>query len=184
MANTCCFLKKKKKKKKSCENTGQPNPTRNLIDLNPFLTHLKWFILTRNPIDLTRTRPFYHIYPHLYLLLLLLFFFFSPSNCHITALKPHSCFLGANIPYDFPTIRNMKLTWNFLAFESQSNLYNISLSLNARLAFLAIMRWRHLWLPRELCFEVDPPCPSMGLASSLVSPLTAHLVGFLCPLWT
>ena len=57
MANTCYFLYKNKNKK-SCEKYGstQPDPTRNL---NPFLTRLKWSILTRNPFNLiTRlTRP-------------------------------------------------------------------------------------------------------------------------------
>lgn len=37
---------------------GQPEPTRNLIDTNPFLTHLKWPSLTRNPIDPTQPDRF------------------------------------------------------------------------------------------------------------------------------
>ena len=41
MANTCCFLYKKKKKKNHVKNTGQPDLTRNPIDMNPFLTRLK-----------------------------------------------------------------------------------------------------------------------------------------------
>ena len=41
------------------KNTTQPDPTRNPIDPNPFLTLLKWPVwpvthLTRNPVDLTR----------------------------------------------------------------------------------------------------------------------------------
>ena len=55
--------------------------------------------------------------------------FFQKLPCHCIGL---ALFVGANIPYDFPTIRNMELTWNFLAFESQSNLYNIILSLSRR----------------------------------------------------
>ena len=33
------------------KNTGQPDPTHNSIDANPFLTHLKWPILTCDPFD-------------------------------------------------------------------------------------------------------------------------------------
>ena len=39
------------KKKIHVKNMGQPDPTHNLIDLNPFLTRLKWPFLTRNPFD-------------------------------------------------------------------------------------------------------------------------------------
>ena len=45
-------------KKINVKNTGQPDPTRNPNDPNPFLTRLKWLVLTCNPFDLTRTARF------------------------------------------------------------------------------------------------------------------------------
>ena len=43
MANTCCFLynNNNNNNNNKVKNTGQPDPTHNLIDLNPFLTCLK-----------------------------------------------------------------------------------------------------------------------------------------------
>ena len=44
-------------KKIHVKNTGLPNPTYNLIGLNPFLTRLKWLVLTRYPFDLQPDWP-------------------------------------------------------------------------------------------------------------------------------